>query len=112
MARARERAALEPLRLSRSWGMAVVVFACWDALTLWLARVALQRWSGLGAPWSWVALAALAAVLVTCEAGWLLLQLRHERRREALSAAMFVGASGDAFTEALIAADGRDPEDP
>ena len=80
MEAARQRADAEPLRLSKNWIAAACVFLVWDVLLLESLKLGFQRWGD--AYWAghwWLPVLAGAAVLVTSECIWSVLQLRAER---------------------------------
>jgi hypothetical protein len=82
MADAHERAASEPLRISKNWVAAAIFFIIWDVLLLWCAFWAVRYFGSEAfvARWLWVILGGVAAALVAAEGAWSVLEIRAERR--------------------------------
>ena len=110
-ARAKERAATESLQLSSCWGMALFFFLLWDAFLLWMVWLGVVHWGGprLRGEWLPAVLGGTAAALVLAEGGWLVWEVRRERRKDGAAPSP---TGPEAAVPLLAEEDGRGPDDP
>lgn len=89
----RDRAAVEPLLLHKNWVVATLIFALWCAGILWLEYWLVGRYGSLQLQqWKWPMVAGTGAAAAVVFLVWVVLRVRHERRRhEQQDDALLVG---------------------
>jgi hypothetical protein len=94
----RLKAELEPLRLSQAWGVAVLVACSWTGLLLLGEHAAIAKWgTGDLKEYEWAALSGTAGLCSILFVVWMVLHIKHERRKR------------DEWNAALLAHQGPDP---